>query len=330
MVGTMSNILLTGAGGYLGAVLQQVNFPLRHTIYPLDLGIFTSPFPYPYNKIDLKTGTFKRIMFPEDASIDTVVHLAGISNDPSGEIDPAFTRRNNIDASKRLIDFALAAGVKKFIFASSASVYGENDALVTEESPLNPKTHYAESKAVVEEYLLGVKELNPTIFRFGTLFGVSPKMRFDIAINLMVKDGLTTKKINVYGGGEQYRPFLHVEDAAAALLLIAGQMPTSVYFSGQIYNLCSSNIRIGSLAEVVANLTESEVIFNPYDHPDIRNYRMDCSKFLNRFGMEFTSIVSGVLSLKKWVEYNTLVLDNRDYYTIEAWKKYMKHESTIL
>ena len=323
----MSNILLTGAGGYLGTVLQSINNQSRNTICPLDLGIFKSPTAYSFNLYDLKTASISSI-FPANYSIDTVVHLAGISNDPAGEIDPIFTYKNNVDASKRLIDFAVVAGVKKFIFASSASVYGENDDLVTEESHLNPKTHYAKSKVLVEEYLLGAKELNPIIFRFGTLFGVSPKMRFDIAINLMVRDGLTTGKINVYGGGEQYRPFLHVANAASTILSIAELTPKS--FSGQIFNICSSNIMIKSLAEAIADLTQAKVIYHPFDHPDIRNYRMDCSKIHSVADDSLTSILDGVEALKKWVNGNLHDLDNRDYYTIDAWKEYMKHESTIL
>ena len=327
MVGTMSNILLTGSSGYLGSVVQLVNAKAKHIIYPLDLGIFTHSVTAPYKKVDLKTGKFTEI-FPEGTNIETIIHLASVSNDPSGELDPAFTHKNNVEASKRLIDFAVMAGARRLIFASSASVYGENDDLVTEESPLNPKTHYAESKAVIEEYLLGVKELNPIIFRFGTLFGVSPKMRFDVAINLMVKDGITTKKINVFGGGDQYRPFLHVFDAATFLLSLVAL--DAEFFSGQIFNICSANIRIRTLAEAVADLTQAEVIFHSLDHPDIRNYRMDCSKFLSVNAVKFISIENGIDSLGKWVFDNMENLDNKDYYTIEAWKEYMKNENTIL
>lgn len=319
----MSNILLTGSNGYLGSVLLSRIDRDSNFIFPVDIGIFSPR--YNFTKLDLKTSEYKELF---SGYINTIVHLAGISNDPSGEIDPDFTYKNNVEASKRLIDFAVIAGVKRFVFASSASVYGENDDLVTEGSPLNPKTHYAKSKALVEEYLLGATELNPIIFRFGTLFGISPKMRFDLAVNLMVKDAMTTGKINVYGGGDQYRPFLNVRDAADNILKVCNLGFGS--FSGEIFNLSTANIRIISLAEAIAGITGAKVVMHSTDHPDMRNYRMDTSKYNSVVMPSLTSLYDGIVDVMHWVETHLDEPDNRDYYTLEAWKEYLKNENSVL
>ncbi len=309
-------ILVAGNAGYLGSVLiprLEKKLAGMDAIIPVDLGIFK--ITNKYIPVDLSRDSYTRIF--GNNNVKSIIHLAGISNDPSSELDPKLTERMNVDASKRLIDFAAASGVKKFIFASSASVYGANNFLVTEESTDNPQSLYAKSKLEVEKYLLDFKELNPVIFRFGTLFGVSPKMRFDIAINLMVKDAITTGKINIFGTGEQYRPFLHVCDAASALLSADSIMPG-------IYNLAYTNIRIKSLAEIVSSITNAEIVYQAIDHPDTRNYRMNCEKAkltLPKEALPNTSIVYGIEELAAWVKNHDA--NDIDYYTIQAWKRYL-------
>jgi nucleoside-diphosphate-sugar epimerase len=312
-------ILLTGSNGYLGNV---VNPKIRGEFSPvrcIDLGIFSNHAGWEYTKADISRASYGSIF--KDYQYDAVIHLAGISNDPSSEIDPAFTERMNVEASKRLIDFASGSGVRRFIFASSASVYGANDNLVTEESPLNPQSHYAESKAKVEEYLLSFKELNPVILRFGTLFGVSSKMRFDLALNLMTRDVVVSGKVKVYGSGENFRPFLHVQDASDVIKYFSENLISGVY------NVSVGNIRIKSLAEMVSSLTGSEIEWISQDHADSRNYRMDCTKLKLLDGFfPAAHLEQGIGEVFRWCIVKKDELNNPDYYTLDCWKKYIESE----
>ena len=221
----------------------------------------------------------------------------------------------NIEASKRLIDFSSAIGVKRFIFASSASVYGSNSQLVEETSEVKPLTAYAKSKKEIEDYLLDFKDLDPIILRFGTLFGVSPKMRFDLAINLMIKDALFTKEVNVYGGGEQFRPFLNVADAANILYYL---LSINKKYQYNIYNYSVSNIKIRTLAELIAEITGTNLNIHPVDSPDLRNYKMNTSRAMKEFPMPTISIVEGIKHVRRWCLDNIMKLDDVDYYTIKG------------
>lgn len=316
-------LLITGVNGYLGNVLNSkidINMPHVHKI---DLGIFKHK-TFDYTRLDLSIASFSNIFYNQ---IDTIVHLAGVSNDPSAELDADLTHRMNVEASKRLIDFASAVGVKRFIFASSASVYGSNSNLVTETSEVKPLTAYAKSKKEIEDYLLDFKDLNPIILRFGTLFGVSPKMRFDLAINLMVKDALLKGEVNVYGGGEQFRPFLHVNDAANLLYYLINMHKNNEH---SIYNYSISNIKIKTLAEIIAEITKAKLVIHPIDSPDLRNYKMNSSLAYSEFPKPETSIVDGIIQVKSWCLGNEHKLDNSDYYTIKSWKGFLEGENSIL
>lgn len=317
------NILLTGSSGYLGRVLLPILLKRGHNVFSRDLGIFDGDI----HSVDLSTDSYSRIFYPSlfKEQIDVVIHLAGISNDPSSELDPSLTQRMNIDASKRLIDFSVMHGINKFIFASSASVYGANDSLVTEDSKLNPLSLYAKSKVEVENYLKDCKEINPSILRFGTLYGVSPKMRFDIAVNLMVKDAVTNGVIKVFGHGDQFRPFLHVADAAKA---ITDVMQHFTYKDGTdtVYNVANFNTRINSLAECISSIIPSKIEYLSQDSPDKRNYKMDCSKYNEIYGTG-KNFIDGVVELKDWVEEHKPYLDDYIYYTIQSWKKFMEKNS---
>ena len=314
-------ILLTGSNGYLGNMVYPRIKKEFISVQGIDLGIF-SYSGWGYKRTDLSRDEY-RLIFKPKQGYETVIHLAGISNDPSSEINPAFTRRMNVEASKRLIDFSSGSGVRRFVFASSASVYGANDKLVTEDDALNPQSHYAESKAIIEEYLLGFKELNPVVLRLGTLFGVSPKMRFDLAVNLMTRDAVQSKRVEVYGSGENFRPFLHVGDAATAVEFFSNST-----ISG-IYNVSVGNTRIKSLAEMVSSITDSKIEFVTQDHSDSRNYRMDCTKLksLNSY-YPSVAISWGIEEIYKWCLDHKDALNNQDYYTLDCWKKYIESENS--
>jgi nucleoside-diphosphate-sugar epimerase len=281
----------------------------------MDLGIFSHKL-YSYNKLDLRDFNFTSLF---STDIDTVIHLAGVSNDPSCELDYRLTQEMNVDASKRLIDFASISGVRRFIFASSASVYGSNKELVDECAELNPQSEYARSKIEVENYLQEHDNLNPIIFRFGTLFGYSPKMRYDLAVNLMVKDAIVDGVIKVHGG-EQSRPFLHVEDAAISVL------KSTIGFTTGIFNLATTNTKIQHLAEVIAGFENAKVDFEQ-GSTDPRDYKMDCTKARKELGLVTNSIAYGIAQLDSYIKsIKNPDFSHSDYYTIKSWKKYLEEQ----
>lgn len=330
-------ILLTGAKGYLGSVVLETT-KNRHLYQSMDLGIFSNRKDNDFLCVDISKDSIYNA-FRND-SIDTVVHLAGISNDPSAEISDSLTRRMNVDASKRLIDYASAAGVNRFIFISSASVYGHSDNIVTEDSPTFPQSAYAASKLEVEEYLNNHPNLNSTILRFGTLFGVSPKMRFDIAINLMTMSGIVDKELKIFGSGEQFRPFLHVADAARLICKLAesdislNSRVVNIYDTRGIFNVASTNIRIKSLADIISERTGCRIVYESVDHPDRRDYRINSTKANAYLGFTpINNILYGVNEIYYWVKDNWEEIDIKnttDYYTIRAWKEWIKNENTLL
>lgn len=214
-------------------------------------------------------------------SAKAVVHLASLSNDPSCDLDPEWSVQVNHEATVRLADAAIEAGCPRFIFASSCSVYGHgSNRLLKETSPCNPVSLYAKLKLKSEEELLkrGDNGFCPVILRQATIFGLSPRMRFDLAINQMTLHAITRKKIFVLGGGKQWRPFLHVRDAAA-IFKKAVEAKREKVFCG-IFNVGSNenNFRIGDLARKVKKIIGNvEIEVTPED-ADRRDYNVDFSR----------------------------------------------------
>ncbi|MBU1083972.1 MAG: SDR family oxidoreductase, partial [Candidatus Omnitrophica bacterium] len=288
----MKKILVTGGAGYLGSVLCHKLIDKGYSIRCFDRLYFGDG-----SVKDLSsTGRFELIKgnivnlkdFPELLDdIDSVIHLAGLANDPTAELDTELTRITNQYASVELAKEAKKKGISKFIFASSCSVYGKGlSEEITEESPLNPVSVYAESKVLAEQEIALLKDekFHPVFLRQATLFGRSYRMRFDLAINLMVVHALTKKKIFVWGGGEQWRPFLHVDDAAEAFLACLEAETKTV--SGKVFNVGDSkvNYKIIDLANFVKDRikgTELEIV---PDTPDKRSYKVRFDKIGKSLG----------------------------------------------
>ena len=288
----MKKILVTGGAGYLGSKLCHRLIEKGYHVRCFDRLYFGDESV----KDLLKTKRFELIQgnivdlknFPELMDgVDGVMHLAGLANDPTAELDPELTRLTNYHASVELAKQAKENGVSKFIFASSCSVYGQGlSEAITEESPLNPVSLYAESKVHAENDIMKLKDdkFHPVFLRQATLFGKSDRMRFDLAINLMVVHSITKKKIFVYGGGEQWRPFLHIEDASAAFIGCLEANPSKV--SGEIFNVGDSNLnyKIIDLAKLVIGMTKNAELQIVPDTPDKRSYRVLFDKIQDRIG----------------------------------------------
>jgi nucleoside-diphosphate-sugar epimerase len=252
----MKKIIVSGAGGYIGVVLCEELLRQGYHVIALDRYFFGK------EKI-LRNGNFANleiitsdIRFAEEKifeNVFAVFDLAGLSNDASAEIDISLTKAINFDGAKRFISTAKKMGVRRYIYSSSASVYGagEKGSLI-ETDNLNPQTEYAKSKVEIEKYLLELANDNfiPTMLRNATVFGLSPRMRFDLAINIMTMRAWKERVIYIMGGGEQWRPFVHVKDVVRAFILALESSEDKI--NKEIFNVGSSkmNFQIKQLAQL--------------------------------------------------------------------------------
>src|SRR5262245_43147378 len=220
----MSKVLVSGAGGYIGVPLCAKLVELGHLVVGLDRYFFGK------TRIDGLSGNSQFEVIIEDIrdfdpailkGVDVVVDLAGLSNDASAEINSELTQSINMHGATRLARLAKDAGVRRYVYSSSASVYGQGShEKLTESDECRPLTLYAESKLHVENVLASLTDSNfeTVIFRNATVFGLAPRMRFDLAINIMTLRAWKERVIYVMGGGNQWRPFVHVSDVVRALI----------------------------------------------------------------------------------------------------------------
>ncbi|HEX2033075.1 MAG TPA: aminotransferase class I/II-fold pyridoxal phosphate-dependent enzyme [Chloroflexota bacterium] len=281
-------VLVTGGAGYLGSVLVPTLLDEGYDVDVFDRFLFgreplaaVSEHP----RLRLIEGDITRLAehngFLEGT--DAVIHLAALSNDPTCDLRPEMTQRVNFEATTELARRCARAGVRRFIFASSCSVYGANPSpLVDELSELHPVSLYAQKKAEAERALLSLPAPGMTItaLRMATLYGLSPRMRFDLAINLMVMNAVTRRAIYVLGGGRQWRPFLHVADATQAFLTTLQTHPEVV--DRQTFNVGADrhNFQIQDLAVIVREaLPQFDVAVTTVpDDADRRSYRVSFKK----------------------------------------------------
>lgn len=327
------SILVTGGIGYLGTILILNLLKKGYnviTIDPLIFGKSNLSELERYKNFNIVVGLtedkyiLKKIF---EENIDTIIHLSGLSNDPTAALDFELTRKANVDSTKNLILLAKKYKVRKFIFASSCSVYGYTgpDILVNEESPLNPISAYAQSKIDSEEIILSEKSKNfaVTCFRKGTLFGFSPRMRFDLVINTMTGLAFDQNKI-VINGGNQWRPFLHVADAAdiySKTIELENE-----HINGKIFNIGedSLNLRIVDLIGYF-NKVFPELTVEKSDNEDKRSYKVSFNKIKKEIGWSpKNSITDGIIEIKHRLEKNE-IKDFRDinYYNIKRMLSYL-------
>lgn len=280
----MPSVLVTGGAGYVGSHVVRKLLSCGYRVTAFDKLMFGKESV----KELLKNKNFRliqgdvadvRAIIAAVGDADSVIHLAGIVGDPASSLDPLQTMEQNHFATKNLVDISKYYGVSRFIFASSCSVYGSGDKLLTEKSALRPVSLYAQSKLYSEREILSEKDenFNPIILRFGTLYGLSPRMRFDLVANTMVAHASANKKITV-DGGAQWRPLLHVEDAAAACVA-ALEAPLKAV-SGEIFNVgdTKENYTILDIARMVKKAVPRAAIAELDTVRDKRDYRVSFAK----------------------------------------------------
>ena len=277
-------VLITGHDGYIGSVLAPIVRDAGHEVLGLDTCLFEGcslgpePAGVPALRLDVRDVEVDHLR-----GFDTIVHLAGISNDPLGHLDPGGTFEINHLASVRLARFAKLAGVERFIFASSCSLYGaaSPEDLLTESAPFNPVTPYGESKVLAERDLseMADDDFSPVFLRNATVYGYSPRLRLDLVVNDLVASAFTTRSVVIKSDGTPWRPLVHVEDVARAALAALEAPREAVH--NQAFNVgrTQENYQVRNLADIVTDvLTGSQVTYVQGGGPDTRCYRVDFSK----------------------------------------------------
>jgi nucleoside-diphosphate-sugar epimerase len=276
-------VLVTGTEGYLGSLLPPLLMELGHEVLGVDTGYYKVGWLYNGTSVTAKTLTKDiRHISPEDLQgVDAVVHMAELSNDPAGQLSPTITYDINHKGSVRLAQLAKAAGVSRFVYMSSCSVYGVATAGdVTEESPVNPQTAYAECKTLVERDLqpMASDDFSPTFMRNATAFGASPRMRFDIVLNNLSGLAWTTNEIKMTSDGTPWRPLAHALDICKAIVCTL-EAPRDIVHN-QIFNVgdTANNYRVKEVAEIVASVfTGCQLSFGD-SGADNRSYRVSFEK----------------------------------------------------
>lgn len=283
--GELMRVLITGHQGYIGSVMAPMLEAAGHMVVGLDSDLFEQctfgepPREFPSIRKDLRD-----VEHLDLEGIDAVIHLAGLSNDPLGNLNPNLTYDINYHASVRLARFSKEAGVKRFLFSSSCSTYGAaGDKILDETADFNPVTPYGRSKVLVEQEVarLAGPEFSPTFLRNATAYGVSPRLRFDLVLNNLTAWALTTGRVFIKSDGTPWRPIVHIEDISRAFLA-ALEAPRDVIHN-QAFNVgrTEENYQIRDLAEIVKETVPGCTIeFAADAGPDKRCYRADFSRIM--------------------------------------------------
>jgi nucleoside-diphosphate-sugar epimerase len=303
-------VLVTGGAGYLGSVLVPKLVARGHRVRVVDLGYFGLDHLKRMQATEVIREDLRALADRPSlgrtllAGCDAVIHLAAISNDPSADLHPDLTEEVNVGVTAHLAELAREQRIR-FLFSSSCSIYGEADGEIDESGSTNPLTVYASSKVSAERILreLADDQWAATTLRNGTLFGYSPRMRFDLVVNIFSFQSVLYGQIKIFGDGLQWRPFLHVSDCARAFVhfLEHGEITRGVY------NISNENLRVVDLVDVFSRLIPSVgVVHVATPDQDRRNYRVSNRRmrqagFVPRVGVELGSeemidaIVSGTI-----------------------------------
>lgn len=275
-------LVITGGAGYIGSILTEEALKLDFEVHIVDRFFFGT------QNLDRK-GAFlhkadTRTLNPEILrGAHAVFDLAAISNDPAGDLNPTITLDVNYRARRRLQELCIENGVQRYVLASSCSVYGFQDGIVNESSPVNPLTTYAEAnlRAEAAAFSHGETDTSFTALRQATVYGLSPRMRFDLVVNAMALSMWKTGRLKILRDGEQWRPMIHVRDTARAFLMTLAKPKELV--SGQIFNVGenSQNYRIIDLASMVTKALGKELDLEWYGDVDHRSYQVSFEKIAN-------------------------------------------------
>jgi nucleoside-diphosphate-sugar epimerase len=276
-------VLITGHRGYVGTVLSPILAEEGHEVAGLDSDLFgrctfgDPPAEIPWTRKDIRD-----VEVADFNGFDAVVHLAGLSNDPLGDLNPALTYEINHEATVRLARLAKGAGVKRFIFSSSCSIYGAaGGEWVAEDAEFRPVTPYGHSKTLTERDLaqMADSDFSPTFMRSATVYGMSPRLRFDLVLNNLVAWAFTTGKVFLKSDGSAWRPIVHVEDMARAFAAALRAPREAIHSQAFNVGISEENRRVRDLAGIVEQtVPDCRIEYAEGAQTDRRSYRVDCEK----------------------------------------------------
>ena len=310
-------VLITGHNGYIGSVLAPLIRAAGHDVVGLDTFLFEGGTfgddggP----QIDALRMDLRDVQVSDLRGFDAVMHLAALSNDPLGDVNPQCTYDINHLGSVRLARLAKEAGVPRFIFASSCSLYGvAGDEMLTEDAAFNPITPYGESKVLFERDVakLAADGFSPTFLRNSTAYGVSPRLRADVVVNNLVAIAFTTGEVVIQSDGTPWRPLVHIEDIARAFLAVLEAPRELVHNEAFNVGRTEENYRVRDLGEMVEQVVPgSKVRYAEGGGPDPRCYRVDCTKLIRtlpKYQPQWT-VRRGMEQLRDAFEANGLTRD---------------------
>jgi nucleoside-diphosphate-sugar epimerase len=322
-------VTVTGAGGFVGSILVGQLLRSGYTVQALDRFFFGSSTLRDYfghDRLRLRTQDIRNVSAEDLAGSWAVIDLAALSNDPSGDLDPHLTEEINQRGRINVARAAKRAGVERYVFSSSCSVYGAgNQANLTESSPLFPQTAYAKCCAIAEETIRAMNGpgFTATALRLSTLFGLSPRMRFDLVVNIMTLHAFQKRCISVIGG-DQWRPLLAVNDAARAFR-VALEGPAAIT-GGNVFNVGLTNMQVKDIAETVRQALPYDVAITTQPNPlDRRDYNVSFERAKSHLGFTAQqSLADNVLTIHDALA-KSLVRDTDRTRTVIWYKNLLVH-----
>jgi len=318
------NVCVVGGAGYVGSALIPELLKAGHNVTVLDLYLYGEDLFEDLRGHNLREvrGDMRDMKVCAQAleGCDAVIHLACISNDPSFELDPGLGKSINYDCFRDFVQIAKKNGVKRFVYASSSSVYGVKDEpSVTEELSLEPLTDYSKFKAMCEQVLLeeSAPGFTTLILRPSTVCGYAPRLRLDLTVNILTCHAITKGKITVFGGNQK-RPNIHIKDMAALYCYVLQQPDEAI--DGKIYNAGYDNFTVMEIAEMVRNVVGKDVPIEVQPTNDNRSYHVSSEKIRRELGFETKySIEDAIRDLSQAFEAGLVpeALDNPNYYNIK-------------
>ena len=335
-------ILVVGGAGFIGSILVQELLEKGYAVKVFDRLYFGDQgLKEVEDRIELVIGDMRTLDPSILDDVEVVINLGGLSNDPTAEYNPEANYQMNTVATEKLAKLCKEKAIKRHIFASSCSTYyieagnEKDDMFLDEEADINPKAAYSSSKYQAERALLSMvdEDFCPVILRKGTVFGFSPRMRYDLVVNTFLRDALHKGYVNLHFGGEMWRPLIEVRDVARAYIACIEADEEKV--KGQIFNLSTRNYRISELAlhvrEVLRELGVTVDIKADYRYKGVRSYRVSTEKIEKV--LNFRPNISIDESIKYMIEkinsYDFTDFDNPKYYNIR-WMKLLEEVEKII